>query len=287
VERSEELEHVCRRMVDGFRRLDPVAYADLWHDSVALLIGSDADEWWTGTADIRSLIHAQFAAMGDEYGSTSWDIEDVHGWSAGTVGWVAARCSVRAGDGPAMTIRITAVLVLEKGAWRLTHVHLSHGVPNEVDLPTSIEQIMEAIAREQPDLAAATPGSGPVTVVFTDIESSTELAASMGDTAWFELLQRHDAVLATCLEPRRGSVVKSIGDGTMLVFESSAESLLFAREVRASLASASDLTDLRVRIGVHRGDAIQHNDDFFGTTVNIAARVTGAEVSLSVPFSRG
>jgi class 3 adenylate cyclase len=75
---------------------------------------------------------------------------------------------------------------------------------------------------------------------------------------------------------RRGSVVKTIGDGAMLVFESGSEALIFARELRQSFASESRLADLGVRIGAHRGDAIHHGDDFYGTTVNVAARVAGA-----------
>ena len=66
---------MCRRMIDSFQQLEAEAYADMWHDSVALLVGSDAEEWWTGSADVKALIHAQFAAMrdSDEYkGPVSW-----------------------------------------------------------------------------------------------------------------------------------------------------------------------------------------------------------------------
>jgi adenylate cyclase len=278
VERCEELEHVCRRLIDSFNRLDADAYADMWHDSVALLIGSDAEEWWTRSDEIKSLIHAQFEAMNaaDLWADISWDLEEVHGWSAGDIGWVAARCSIRSGDQPSTTVRLTAVFVLERGAWRLTHLHLSYAVPNEAELPTSIEQLLEAVTQERPELSPGTTPSGPVTVAFTDIESSTELAVTMGDMAWFDLLQRHDEVLASCMARRRGSVVKTIGDGAMLVFESGAEALIYARELRESFASEPRLADLGVRIGVHGGDAIHHGDDFYGTTVNVAARVAGA-----------
>lgn len=64
----------------------------------------------------------------------------------------------------------------------------------------------------------------------------------------------------------------------MLAFESSAEALLFAYEFREALNAESRLGNVRVRIGVHCGDAIQHRNDFYGTTVNFAARVTAVAV---------
>ena len=266
-------------MIDSFQQLEADAFADMWHDSVALLVGSDAEEWWTGSSDVKALIHAQFAAMrdSDEYGGpVSWNVEEVQAWSAGEVGWAAARSSVRVADGPLTTIRVTVVFVLERGAWRVTHVHLSHAVPNVIELPTSIEQILDAVSRDDLDLSSLSTDAGPVTVAFTDIESSTEIAAALGDAAWFELLQHHDEILSACMARRGGVVVKTIGDGAMLAFESGAEALLFASELRKALDAESRLSKVRVRIGVHCGDAIQHRNDFYGTTVNFAARVTAA-----------
>jgi predicted ATPase/class 3 adenylate cyclase len=120
-------------------------------------------------------------------------------------------------------------------------------------------------------------GLRELTVLFTDIESSTELweheAAAM-DTA----LQRHDQLIATLITDHHGRVVKHTGDGSCSVFESATEALLAAGAISHAMDSEEWPTSrpLRVRIGAHRGIAVQRDRDVFGPVVNRAARIEAA-----------
>jgi len=103
------------------------------------------------------------------------------------------------------------------------------------------------------------------------------LTARLGDHAWLELVQRHNAVIRDTTAAQGGTVVETQGDGSMLAFSSARRAVACAkaiqREIAAAFADASP--PIRVRIGVHTGDALHEADHFFGTTVNYAARVAG------------
>jgi class 3 adenylate cyclase len=111
------------------------------------------------------------------------------------------------------------------------------------------------------------------TVLFTDIVSSTEHAAELGDRQWRELLERHDRLARREVERRRGRVVKSTGDGLLATFDGP------ARAVRAGAAlreAASKELDLELRVGVHTGECEAIGDDLGGIGVHIAARIESA-----------
>jgi class 3 adenylate cyclase len=82
-------------------------------------------------------------------------------------------------------------------------------------------------------------------------------------------------------------VVETQGDGSMLAFSSARRAVACAREIQQTInrAFADSSPPIRVRIGIHTGDAIQEADHFFGTTVHYAARVAshaaGGEVLVS------
>ena len=81
------------------------------------------------------------------------------------------------------------------------------------------------------DVEPDTLDGGTITILFSDIESSTERATAMGDAAWFELLEVHNAVIRTAVARFGGREVKSIGDGFMLVLPSVRRALRFATAV--------------------------------------------------------
>ncbi len=135
--------------------------------------------------------------------------------------------------------------------------------------------------------AAATITSTPTTtrhaacvktIVFTDIESSTELTAALGDDAWVDLLIAHDTLVEACAAEFDGTVVKSLGDGFMLAFPSPAAAADFCINLRRRLDDDLALGELRVRAGIHCGSVVPRRNDFFGTTVNTAARVSGQAI---------
>ena len=108
------------------------------------------------------------------------------------------------------------------------------------------------------------------TILFTDIASSTERAAEVGDRRWRELLGRHDALARAQLERYRGREVKLTGDGVLATFDGPARAVACAaaigREVRA--------LGLEVRAAVHTGEVELRNGDIGGIAVHIA-RVMG------------
>ena len=117
------------------------------------------------------------------------------------------------------------------------------------------------------------PASGTLTFLFTDIEGSTRLW-EQHQHAMKEALERHDAILRAAVEGSGGEVVKTIGDGLMAVFDSAVEGL------HASLTAQHALIDepwgetgpLRVRMGLHAGEAAVREGDYFGPTLNRTAR---------------
>jgi class 3 adenylate cyclase len=110
------------------------------------------------------------------------------------------------------------------------------------------------------------------TVLFTDIVSSTERAAALGDRAWRDLLTQHDAIVRREVERQRGILVKSTGDGMLASFDGPARAVIAASNIRDALSEF----DLRIRAGVHTGECERMGDDLGGIAVHIGARVGSA-----------
>jgi len=110
------------------------------------------------------------------------------------------------------------------------------------------------------------------TVLFTDICDSTRRAADLGDSAWRQLLERHDGVVRHALERHRGREVKRTGDGFLATFDGPARGLRCA----ASIADGVRSLGIEVRAGLHTGEVEVMNGDIGGLAVHIGARVMGA-----------
>lgn len=144
-------------------------------------------------------------------------------------------------------------------------------------LMSSIEDVTRWVREDRSEIVKVAAPDGTVTVFFSDIESSTELNEHLGDKTYVRLLAKHDAVVRATVERHRGHIVKSQGDGFMVVF-GEPEAALHAgiaiqRAFAASRGRRLRRTPIRVRIGVHVGSAIQRGGDFFGRNVAMAARV--------------
>jgi class 3 adenylate cyclase len=146
------------------------------------------------------------------------------------------------------------------------------------DAIRSIEIVASAVAAEVPDLASRTSPDGTVTILFSDIEGSTELVRSLGDGPWMELLRWHNGVVRDHSTRHDGYEVKSMGDGFMIAFQSCRSGLSAAREIQRaiSLERPPGIPPFRIRIGLHAGEVVKEADDFFGRHVNLAARVASA-----------
>lgn len=119
-----------------------------------------------------------------------------------------------------------------------------------------------------------------LTFLFTDLKSSTELYERVGDLVAYELVEKHFRVLGGVVREAGGAVVKTIGDAIMATFPSPDRGLRAALAMRDAMMRFNQSTtrdDLLVKIGLHAGPclAVMFNDrlDYFGTTVNTAARV--------------
>ena len=112
--------------------------------------------------------------------------------------------------------------------------------------------------------------------MFTDLKGSTALYDRVGDIVAYDLVREHFRVLGEIVAAEHGAVVKTIGDAVMATFPTPDRALAAAFRMRASVKDIRD-GDLLIKIGIHEGPclAVTLNDrlDYFGQTVNIAARV--------------
>jgi len=182
---------------------------------------------------------------------------------------------------------------------------------SSIDVLTSIDRVAISVHAEKPDLRPHAAPDGTVTIMFSDIEGSTAMNERLGDKRWLELLREHNTVVREKVRDYGGFEVKSAGDGFMLAFQSARRALECAiaiqrafgdersvgarrpdeeaqpqdvANIKGETESASDSeasplqrskSEIRVRIGLHTGEAIKEGEDFFGRHVNLAARVAG------------
>ncbi|HEY7583010.1 MAG TPA: AAA family ATPase [Acidimicrobiia bacterium] len=127
---------------------------------------------------------------------------------------------------------------------------------------------------------AGTPAKGPetgtVTILFTDLEGSTDLRLRVGDTVANEVIKAHDDLVRSCLENAGGARLKSLGDGFMALFNSAKQAIDAAISIQQAVEqrnlSNPDLP-ISVRIGLNSGDVTQSMTDAHGTAVHAASRI--------------
>jgi class 3 adenylate cyclase len=118
-----------------------------------------------------------------------------------------------------------------------------------------------------------------VTILFSDIRGFTEYTNHFGDEAAFDILRQHNTIVRKQIELFGGQVVKTQGDSFMVSFTTARGAILCAVAVQRAIAETNrDHTDTRIAvgIGINTGEPIQEGGDFFGSTVNLAARVCAA-----------
>jgi class 3 adenylate cyclase len=158
---------------------------------------------------------------------------------------------------------------------------------SSLDATTSIDFMIGEVASEQPDIAAHAAPDGQVTILFSDIENSTLMTERLGDERWLQVLRAHNALFRREISAHGGFEVKNQGDGFMLVFPDSRRAVECAAAIQRGLAER-DLVEgetVRVRMGMHAGEAIREEGDFFGRSVILAARIAaqarGGEILVS------
>lgn len=136
--------------------------------------------------------------------------------------------------------------------------------------------VAAAIARAR-DLSAQASFEGTVTILFSDIEGSTSLYEKLGDLRAHELVRIHNEIFRHQVAAHRGIEVKALGDSFMIAFSSARRAALCAIAVQRSFAAYCEShpeLPIRVRMGLHVGEAIKESSDFFGKAVILAARIT-------------
>lgn len=161
-------------------------------------------------------------------------------------------------------------------------------------LVSSIEDLTAWALEDRTEIVRVADEDGNVTIMFSDIEGSTALNDELGDETWLKVLQAHDKLLSRCFDQHRGHIVKSAGDGYMVVFSTPELGIAAALDVQRALARervprALRHHPVRVRIGLHTGRAIERDGDWFGRNVAMAARVAnqagGGEVLVSTELA--
>jgi class 3 adenylate cyclase len=144
------------------------------------------------------------------------------------------------------------------------------------DGPTSVDEVASSVGSERPSLRPAAAPDGTVTILFSDIEGSTALNERLGDVRWLELLRAHQALVREQVHAHGGFEVKAQGDGFMIAFPSARRAVQCARAIQEAIESQlGDHADgpIRLRIGLHTGEAIREEADFYGKNIVLAARI--------------
>ncbi|MGO4255366.1 adenylate/guanylate cyclase domain-containing protein [Marmoricola sp. RAF53] len=146
-------------------------------------------------------------------------------------------------------------------------------------LLSSLEDFNRWAAEQRTAIGRMAADDGTVSIFFSDIENSTLLNTQLGDARWLRVLTAHDQLVETYIEKYRGLIVKTQGDGHMVVFSTPELALHAALDIQRALGAnwnrSRELrrTPIRVRIGIHSGTAIERDGDYFGQNVALAARV--------------
>jgi pimeloyl-ACP methyl ester carboxylesterase len=190
---------------------------------------------------------------------------------------IDARPIARAVGVPTLVLHRTddAVVDVRQGRWLAEHIPGARYQEFEGSdhLPQAGDP--EPIIAATQEFVTGTRSAAPVdrifaTVVFTDIVDSTRRAEAAGDRLWRTILDRHDALVTSETEAQRGRVVKTTGDGALLIFDGPVRAITCAQRLHRALGRLG----LTIRAGLHCGEVEVRGDDVGGIGVHIAARVS-------------
>lgn len=186
---------------------------------------------------------------------------------------VTAEATGRAADGvTALTLHAEAgapaTVVIERAGWS-ADAALGRVV-------ATFPEFLDLFATEAPATGVELT-VGHLAILFSDLTGSTALYERLGDARAFALVEEHFVELARVIGRHDGAVVKTMGDAVMATFPGAAAALRAATEMARAHAARHAASGLQLKLGVHAGPclAVRANDrlDFFGATVNVAARL--------------
>ena len=153
----------------------------------------------------------------------------------------------------------------------------THGNVAEDVIAVDISAVEAFLGRitDVPDAEHSSQGSAFRAVMFTDIVNSTAMTARLGDARSVEMVRAHDSIVRRSLRRSSGSEVKHTGDGIMASFDKTDNAVNCATAIMSSLESfnLASSEKLNLRIGVDAGEPVADNNDLFGGTVQMAARL--------------
>lgn len=117
---------------------------------------------------------------------------------------------------------------------------------------------------------------GTQTILFTDLEGSTDLRVRLGDAVANEVINEHDRLVRTQIEAGGGTDIKGLGDGFMALFTSANQAIETAVSIQRSIEERNTANmdkPISVRIGINSGDVTYSEGDAHGTAVHAASRV--------------
>ncbi len=125
---------------------------------------------------------------------------------------------------------------------------------------------------------SAGQSEGTVTIMFTDVEGSTQMLSSRGFTLSHEIMKAYESIIEEKITEHAGRRIKGLGDGVMVSFGSSRHAVECAIAIQRGIAEYSKQNPerkLKIRIGLNTGEVVEEAGDIFGAAVNVAARVAG------------
>ena len=256
-------------LTDSWQRLRGIAAED-WDYARGMLLRRGAYFASTATYEQAEALLSQgitqdaFLAFSEAV--TSWDASD----AAGQV------------ETPALVVHSTPSLYMRSEASRRLATTLPNGtfapitatdaaVRLQTLTQTSLRFLRDIVPRPTATKAPAANASRMAVILFTDIADSTALTEQQGDSAFRASSRALDDSVRAAIRQAGGEPVdgKVLGDGVMGVFQSAVHAIDSARACIAAAAAVS----LPIHVGLHAGDVIHEEDNFYGGAVNLAARV--------------
>lgn len=162
-------------------------------------------------------------------------------------------------------------------------VPLSPGDEEATDIGAYLRQ------REAMESAFENKFTHTLTVMFTDLKGSTAIAERYGDLTSRQVIERHNDILRPAIKECNGTLVKSIGDGTLSHFENALDALRAAVRIQKGIDGLNQTgkfpMPVLMRIGLHTGKCIIEKNDIFGDVVNTASRFESSANSGEILFS--
>src|SRR6266853_1733750 len=156
------------------------------------------------------------------------------------------------------------------GASLLREVAAGLGQRIDASSPLTADTIIGSLSTGQTE--------GTVSIMFTDVEGSTNLLSTRGFTESHEIMKAYETIVGEMITEHAGRRIKGLGDGVMVSFGSTRHAVECALAIQRAITDYSKANPhrrLRIRIGINTGEVVEEAGDIFGAAVNMAARVAG------------